>query len=129
MNSLSDPVLEAYTKAYSSSGNLVQAFGVITTSGRVLWQSNNWDLTADAPALGAAISQRAPSVVQNQVKYSTLRSTPDSLVARSVSGSGILILARIDADKFVVAWADPKAAPDSVYVDVDRAAKSLKGKI
>ncbi len=129
MNSMSDPVLEAYTKAYQASNNLVQAFGVITTSGQVLWQSNNWDLTADAPALSAAIAQRAPSVVQNQVKYSTIRSTPDSLVARSVAGNGILILARIDADKFVVAWAAPNAAPDSVYTDVDRAAKSLKGKI
>jgi len=126
---LSDPVMEAYTQAYNDSGQLVQAFGVITTSGQVLWQSNNWDLTADAPALAAAVTKGAPSVVQNQVKYSTIRTTPDSLVARSVAGNGILILARIDADKFVVAWADPSAAPDLVYVDVDRAAKKLKGKI
>jgi len=126
---LSDPVMEAYTQAYNDSGQLVQAFGVITTSGQVLWQSNNWDLTADAPALAAAVTKGAPSVVQNQVKYSTIRTTPDSLVARSVAGNGILILARIDADKFVVAWADPSAAPDQVYVDVDRAAKKLKGKI
>lgn len=121
--------MEAYTQAYNDSNQMIQAFGVITTSGRVLWQSNNWDLTADAPALSSAVAQRAASVVQNQVKYSTIRSTPESLVARSVAGNGILLLARIDNDKFVVAWASPNAAPDQVYVDVDRAAKRLKGKI
>ncbi|NWF94967.1 MAG: hypothetical protein HXY34_02395 [Candidatus Thorarchaeota archaeon] len=126
---MSDPVMDAYTKAYNDSGQMIQAFGVITTRGQVLWQSNNWDLTADAPALGAAVASRAPSIVQNQVKYSTIRSTPESLVARSVSGSGILVLAKIEGDKFVVAWADPKAAPDGIYVDVDRAAKMLKGKV
>ena len=126
---MSDPVMEAYTQAYNDSGQMVQAWGVITLSGQVLWQSNNWDLTQDAAGLAAALTKGAPSVVQGNVKYSTLRVTPDSLVARSVAGNGILILARIEGDKFVVAWADPSAAPDQVYVDVDRAAKKLKGKI
>jgi predicted regulator of Ras-like GTPase activity (Roadblock/LC7/MglB family) len=126
---MADPVMDAYTQAYNDSGKKIQAFGVITTNGRVLWQSNNWNLTNDAASLSAAVSQRATSVVQNQVKYSTIRTTPESLVARSVSGNGTLILARIDNDKFVIAWAAADAAPDQVYVDVDRAAKRLKGKI
>lgn len=121
--------MEAYTQAYNDSKEMVQAFGVITTSGNVLWQSDNWDLAEDATALGSAVKNNATSVVQNQVKYSTLRTTPDSLVARSVSGNGILVLAKIEGEKFVVAWADPNASPDGIYVDVDRAAKSLKGKI
>ncbi|MHA1771230.1 MAG: hypothetical protein ACTSYL_06350 [Candidatus Thorarchaeota archaeon] len=126
---MSDPVMDAYTQAYNDSGQLIQAFGVITTSGQVLWQSSNWDLTADAPGLGSAVVKGATSVVQNQVKYSTIRVTPESLVARSVAGNGTLVLAKIEGDKFVVAWADPSARPDQVYVDVDRAAKKLKGKI
>ncbi len=126
---LSDPVMDAYTKCYNDSGNMVQAFGVITTSGQVLWQSNNWDLTADAPQLGRAVGSGAASVIQNQVKYSTIRTTPDSLVARNVQGSGLLVLAKIEGDRFVVAWAAAEAAPDGIYVDVDRAAKSLKGRI
>lgn len=126
---MADPVMDAYTQAYNDSGHKIQAFGVITTNGRVLWQSNNWNLTSDAASLSAAVSGRATSVVQNQVKYSTIRTTPESLVARSVSGNGTLILARIDNDKFVIAWAAADAAPDQVYVDVDRAAKRLKGKI
>lgn len=121
--------MDAYTQAYNDSGNMVQAFGVITTAGQVLWQSNNWDLTADAAQLGRAVGSSAASVIQNQVKYSTIRTTPDSLVARNVQGSGILVLAKIEGDKFVVAWAAAEAAPDGIYVDVDRAAKSLKGKI
>jgi hypothetical protein len=126
---MSDPVMDAYTKCYNDSGNMVQAFGVITTSGQVLWQSNNWDLTADAAQLGAAVASGAASVIQNQVKYSTIRTTPDSLVARNVQGSGLLVLAKIEGNKFVVAWAAAEAAPDGTYVDVDRAAKSLKGRI
>ncbi|MFX0107396.1 MAG: hypothetical protein ACFE7R_03865 [Candidatus Hodarchaeota archaeon] len=126
---MSDPVMDAYTQAYNSSGQTVQAFGVITSSGQVLWQSNNWDLQADAAQLGRAVGSGAASVIQNQVKYSTIRTTPDSLVGRNVGGSGILILAKIEGEKFVVAWASAEAAPDQVYVDVDRAAKSLKGKI
>ncbi|MFW9918686.1 MAG: hypothetical protein ACFFED_03750 [Candidatus Thorarchaeota archaeon] len=126
---MSDPVMDAYTQAYNTSGQMVQAFGVIKGDGSVLWQSNNWSLEADAKSLVAAVNNRAASVTQNQVKYSTMRTSPESLVARSIQGNGILILARIEGDKWVVAWASPDAAPDGVYVDVDRAAKSLKGRI
>jgi len=106
---MSDPVMDAYTMAYNSSGNMVQAFGVITEGGQVLWQSNNWDLTADASTLMSAVKSKS--------------------VARNVQGSGILILAKIEGEKWVVAWCAPDAQPDGVYVDVDRAAKTLKGKI
>jgi len=127
---MSDAVMDAYTMAYNNSGNMVQAFGVITERGQVLWQSNNWDLTADAGSIMAAVKSRSPAVMQNNVKYSTMRSTPDSLVARSMQGNGILVLAKIDGEKWVIAWSSPDAAePDRIYVDVDRAAKSLKGKI
>jgi len=129
MKTMSDPVMDAYTQAYNASGQLIQAFGVIRSDGAVLWQSNNWSLEADARNLVNAVSSRASSIVQNQVKYSTMRTSPESLVARSIQGNGILVLAKIDDDKWVVAWAAPDAAPDGIYVDVDRAAKSLKGKI
>ncbi len=121
--------MDAYTKAYNDSGQMVQAWGVITTAGQVLWQSNNWDLTADAPQLAQAITRGATSVTQNMVKYSVLRKTDDSLVAKNMQGNGILILARIEGPKWVVAWASPDAQPDLVYTDVDRAARTLKGKI
>jgi len=126
---MSDPVMEAYTQAYNASGQMVQAFGVIKADGAVLWQSNNWSLEADAKELVSAVNKQAASITQNQVKYSTMRTSPESLVARSIHGNGILIMARIEGDTWVVAWAAPDAAPDGVYVDVDRAAKALKGKI
>jgi hypothetical protein len=126
---MADPVLDAYTQAYNSSGEMIKAFGVITASGQVLWQSTTWDLQADAAQLGRAVTTGAASVTQGSIKYSTIRTTPDSLVARNVAGNGTLVLAKIEGDKFVVAWAAAEAAPDGIYVDVDRAAKSLKGKI
>jgi len=126
---MSDPINDAYTQAYNASGQMIQAFGVIRSDGAVLWQSNNWTLEADARNLVSAVTSKASSITQNQVKYSTMRTSPESLVARSMQGNGILVLAKIDDDKWVVAWAAADAAPDGVYVDVDRAAKSLKGKI
>jgi len=128
-NIMSDPVLDAYTKAYNDSGKMIQAFGVITGDGQVLWQSENWDLSAEAKSLVSAVTSRAASVIQNEVKYSTLRTSPESLVARNTSGNGTLVLAKIEGDKWVVAWAAKEAAPDGIYVDIDRAAKSLKGKM
>jgi len=121
--------MEAYTMAYESSGNMVQAFGVINTDGSVVWQSNNWDLTSDAKSLISAVMNRSPSITQNQVKYSTMRTSPESLVAKNISGNGILILAKIDDRRWVVAWANGAASPDGIYVDVDRAAKYLIGKL
>ena len=126
---MSDPVMDVYTKAYEASGQMIQAFGVIADNGQVLWQSNNWDLSADASALVSAVKSNAASVTQNQVKYSTLRTSPESLVARNVQGNGTLVLAKIDEGKWCVAWASADAAPDGIYVDVDRAAKLLKGKV
>ena len=41
----------------------------------------------------------------------------------------VLILCKIQGDRWVVAWSAPDAQPDGVYVDVDRAAKTLIGKI
>lgn len=122
-------VMEAYTRAYNDSGHMIQAFGVVNANGQVLWQTNNWDLTKDVKGLVSAVTQKAASVIQNQVKYSTLRSNPDSLVARSAAGNGTLVLVRIEGDKWVVAWANASATPDGIYVDVDRSAKFLKGKI
>jgi hypothetical protein len=121
--------MEAYTRAYNDSGHMIQAFGVVNANGQVLWQTNNWDLTKDVKGLVSAVTQKAASVIQNQVKYSTLRSNPDSLVARSAAGNGTLVLVRIEGDKWVVAWANASATPDGIYVDVDRSAKFLKGKI
>ena len=126
---MSDPVMDAYTNAYNASAQMIQAFGVIKGDGSVLWQSNNWDLSADAKGLVSAVSSKAASIVQNQVKYSTMRTSPESLVAKSTAGNGIIVLAKIEDDKWCVAWAAAEAAPDGIYVDVDRAAKSLKGKI
>lgn len=128
-NIMSDPVMEAYTQAYEDSGEMVQAFGVISESGEVLWQSDNWDLQNDAQSLISAVKNEATSVKQNEVKYSTIRTTPESLVARNVQGNGTLVLAKIEDGKWAVAWAAKDAAPDGIYVDVDRAAKSLKGKV
>ncbi|MHA1123627.1 MAG: hypothetical protein ACTSPC_12595, partial [Candidatus Heimdallarchaeota archaeon] len=91
----SDPVMDAYTQAYNASGQMIQAFGVIKADGSVLWQSNNWDLSADAKALVAAVAGKAASIIQNQVKYSTMRTSPESLVARSVAGNGVIVLAKI----------------------------------
>jgi hypothetical protein len=121
--------MEAYTKAYNDSGQQIQAFGVIGAGGQVFWQSSNWDLTADAAGLMGAATGNAPSVVQNQVKYSVIGRGPERLVARSVAGHGVLVMAKVDDDKWAVAWATAEAAPDAVHVDVDRAARSIKGKV
>ena len=121
--------MDVYTKAYNDSGQMIQAFGVINTSGQVLWQSNNWDLSADAKGLVSAVTSNAASVMQSGVKYSTIRTSPESLVARNIQGNGLIVLAKIEGNKWVCAWAAADAAPDGIYVDVDRAAKSLKGKI
>lgn len=129
VNTMTDPIMEAYTQAYEDSNEMVQAFGVLSESGEVLWQSDNWDLQSDAQSLISAVKNEATSVTQNEVKYSTIRTTPESLVARNVQGNGTLVLAKIENGKWVVAWAAKDAAPDGVYVDVDRAAKSLKGKV
>ncbi|MHA1483694.1 MAG: hypothetical protein ACTSPR_00070 [Candidatus Thorarchaeota archaeon] len=96
---MGDPVMDAYTKAYNDSGKAIQAFGVVTGSGQVLWQSDNWDLGADAKGLVSAVTSRAASVIQNQVKYSTLRTSPESLVARNTGGNGTLVLAKIEGNK------------------------------
>ncbi len=126
---MSDPVMEAYTLAYNESEQKIGAFGVITTSGEVLWQSDTWDLSADAKGLVAAVLGKAASVTQNQVKYVTLKSSPENIVARNVGGNGILVVALIEGDKWVCAWASADGVPNEIYFHVDKAARSLKGKV
>ena len=126
---MSDPVMEAYTVAYNESEQKIQAFGVITANGEVLWQSDNWDLSADAKGLVAAVLGKAVSVTQNQVKYITLRSSPRDIVARNVGGNGILAIVLIEGDKWVCAWAAADATPEQIHFHVDKAARSLIGRV
>lgn len=71
----------------------VTAVAIISLEGQVMWQTSNWNVVDDAPNLIAAWRDKAPSILVQGIKYSTLSATDERLVATNISGMGHIIMA------------------------------------
>ncbi len=108
-----------------SSNENITAAAVLTNDGRVIYQTDNWDVTGDAPSLISAWRERAPSISVQGIKYSVLQTTEERLVATNVSGLGHIILATAQYRGLLLAYVTPQGDTGGSYVDVSRAAMKL----
>lgn len=103
----------------------VTAIAILTLDGKVMYQTNNWNVVADAPNLISAWREKAPSILVQGIKYSTLSSTDERLVATNVSGMGHIIMATARYRALLMAYVTPQGDTQGSYVDVSRAAAQL----
>jgi predicted regulator of Ras-like GTPase activity (Roadblock/LC7/MglB family) len=103
----------------------VTAIAILTLDGQVMYQTNNWNIVTDAPNLIAAWREKQPSIYVQGIKYSTLSSTDERLVATNVSGMGHIIMATARYRALLMAYVTPQGDTQGSYVDVSRAAAQL----
>ena len=103
----------------------ITAIAILTLDGQVLYQTNNWNVVQDAPNLIAAWREKAPSIYVQGIKYSTLSTTDERLVATNVSGMGHIIMATARYRALLMAYVTPQGDTQGSYVDVSRAAAQL----
>jgi len=108
-----------------SANENVTAAAVLTNDGRVIYQTENWDVRGDATSLISAWREKAPAISVQGIKYSVLQSTEERLVATNVSGLGHIIMATIQYRGVLLAYVSPQGDTGGSYVDVSRAAMRL----
>ncbi|TFG26289.1 hypothetical protein EU527_19885 [Candidatus Thorarchaeota archaeon] len=104
----------------------IQAFAVAKGK-EIVWQTENWNLTEDVKTLLDAPISAAGKLAVGGVKYKRITSTQDRYVASSGDNQGHLLMARVDDESWIIAWAEDSSIPELAIIDVEKAAIHLKG--
>jgi hypothetical protein len=106
----------------------LQAFAVIKKS-EVVWQTDNWNLVDDVEGLLKAHESSSSRVSAGGLKYKKIARTDDTFAATAEKEEGHLLLARVEGNIWVVAWAEPSAVPELSLIDLQQTAIVLRGNI
>ncbi len=104
---------------------IVGALALVGADGNVYWQTQNWQV--DGPQIIDVWTKKAPWIVIQGVKYSTIDITNNRLVCTSVQQQGHIVIAKTPFwQGFVMAWCSPANNVRSAYVDIARLAAEVK---
>ena len=106
----------------------IQAFAVLKEA-KILWQTSNWDLVSVSIELANAPGSAAPSVTINSVEYKRIKSNPTSYIATADKDQGHLLMAEIEKDTWVVAWATADSVPELAFIDAAKTAIQLMRRV
>ncbi len=98
----------------------VTAVTVMDGSGSVLYQTSNWDITADIITCLNAWRKQEHSIIIQGIKYSILQCTVERLVATNVMGQGHIVAANQKDKVITLAYVSPDGGAGVAYMDVAR---------
>ena len=111
--------LEANTK--------IASLAVVSDSGKVVIQTDNWDLTNQANNILNVIKGDR-SFVLNNLEFSVIETTTEGIVATSDSGMGHILFVPFQGG-VLVSYAIPKAEPPKVLSFLKSHATRLNGQV
>ena len=111
--------LEANTK--------IASLAVVSDSGKVVIQTDNWDLTNQANNILNVIKGDR-SFVLNNLEFSVIETTTEGIVSTSDSGMGHVIFAPFQGG-VLVSYAMPQADPIIAFSFLKNYAMRLNGKV
>ncbi len=95
--------------------NTVGGVCVINKSGKVVFQTNNWDLKGDADSL-LKLNESASSVSILGIRYMIVENVPERIIGTNVTGKGHVIICPAGKSGIVVMYIVPTAGPrDSLF--------------
>lgn len=104
---------------------VVGALALVGADGKVYWQTQNW--VVDGPTIIKAWVDKAPMVVVQGVKYSTIDITNSRMVCTNVQQMGHIVIAKTPFwQGFIMAWCSPANPVRMVYPDIARLASTVK---
>ncbi|MHA1792359.1 MAG: hypothetical protein ACTSVI_06915 [Promethearchaeota archaeon] len=95
----------------------IYGIAIIDDNGKVLWQTENWDLTNDAPAFISAWNNNAGSVSILSIKYMIVENIPERLIGTNVTGKGHIIGASAGPVK-LLCYINPVIGPRDALQDI-----------
>ncbi|MFQ5834134.1 MAG: hypothetical protein ACE5H4_15625 [Candidatus Thorarchaeota archaeon] len=103
----------------------IQAFAVLK-DGEIIWVTQNWGGIVDAAAdLAEAPTAEKGSIEIGGVKYKTVSSSSDTLVATAGKEQGHLLMALVEGNIWLIAWATSDSVPELTIVDLGKTAIQL----
>ena len=110
---------KAVNKLFEANGT-VTAVTVMDGSGSVLYQTSNWDITADIITCLNAWRKQEHSIIIQGIKYSILQCTVERLVATNVMGQGHVVASNQKDKVITLAYVSPDGGAGVAYMDVAR---------
>lgn len=111
------------------SNNLMQsdpnitATALVGMNGGIIYQTQNW--TIQGADIISAFANKAPSVLIQGIKYSTINATQDRLIATNVKGMGHLVVTAVGQKALFICYITSQGSPQSAYIFADRAAREI----
>ena len=105
----------------------IAGFAVVSDSGKVVFQTDNWDLTNQANMILNVIKGEL-SFVLNDVEFSVVETTTEGIVGTADSGMGHVIFTPFQGG-VLVSYAMPRADPPRALSFLKTFAMRLNGKV
>ena len=105
----------------------IAGFAVVSSTGKVVYQTSNWDLTKETHIISNII-EGASSFVLSGGNFSVVDRTADVIVATSDTGMGYMLFVPFQGG-VLVSYAMPGADPPKAITFLKPAAMRLNGKV
>ncbi len=105
----------------------IAAVVVVSDSGTIVFQTDNWDLTNQTNSIVNVIKGDL-SFVLNDLQFSVVETTPEGIIGTNDSGKGHVIFAPFQGG-VLVSYALPQADPSKVLSFLKFFAMRLNGKV
>jgi len=104
---------------------VVGALALVGADAVVHWQTQNWQV--DGTNIIESWSKKAPWIVIQGIKYSTIDITNSRMICTNVQQQGHIVVAKTPFwQGFVIAWCSPAQTVRHAYVDIARLAAEVK---
>lgn len=120
-----EAAIDLVWKSLYSTNSKIQAFAV-SQGKEIVWQTSNWDPASDAETILSAPANATQSISINKVVYTRVNSDQESYIASGDGTNGHFLMALVDNNLWVLAWAIFSAVPELALIDLKKAAIDLK---
>jgi predicted regulator of Ras-like GTPase activity (Roadblock/LC7/MglB family) len=115
--------IESVVRDLIGVNNTIGAIAVLDNNGRVIYTTENWQV--DGSDVVNSWRKRDPSVTIQSVKYSTLQTTEERLIATNKS-KGHIVMSTVGDKALLLAYVLPQGDAQGSYADVCRAADQIR---
>ena len=104
--------------------------GLIDSSGNIFYQTTKepelWDISKDTNKLMQNWQSQAPSIfLGNNMKYATIKASPDMLIATNIKGSGHIVAIPINETLFILTKVSKEGDAPLIADDIAIVAKQI----
>lgn len=97
---------------------------VISSSGELISQTENWDLSSEIENILNVVESPKSSIILLDMKYMIVENTPERIIGTNLKGKGHLILAPFEKG-VLVTYIIPQAGPRDALFNVQTFAQKI----